>query len=74
MKNLQVLKNKDTNKIIKQAAWEVEQAAQETENLIFLIDLATVAMVAEYTKPTKDEPHTFNKAWNYPNAESQRKW
>ena len=31
----------------------------------FLIDLASIVMVAKDTKSTKDEHQTFNKAWNY---------
>ena len=40
----------------------------------FLIDLATVAMVAEDTKPMEDEPQTTNKASNHLNLKSWRKW
>ena len=36
------------------------------ENLKFLIDLATTAMVSEDIMPMEDEPQTFNKAWNHP--------
>ena len=47
MKNFQALYNEDANKMVKEAAWE-------KEILKFLIDLATIAMVAEDTKPTKN--------------------
>ena len=46
----------------------VKEAAQEKskeENLNFLINLATIVIVAEDTKPTKNEPQTFNKNWNH---------
>ena len=29
--------------------------------------MATIAMAAEDTKPMKEEPQTFNGAWNHPN-------
>ena len=54
----------------------LEQAAEEKrekENLIFLINSATIAMVAEDTKSTKDEPQTFYKALNHVTLESLRK-
>ena len=41
---------------------------------IKLIIFFYFAMVAKDIKSTKDEPQIFNKAWNYPNLESQRKW
>ena len=56
-----------TTKIVKQAI----QEKSTIENLNFLIDLA---MVTTDTKPLPEEPKTFTKAWNYPNATSQVKW
>ena len=37
----------------------------------FLIDLA---MVTSNTKPVPEEPKTFNKAWDHPDANSWAKW
>ena len=37
------------------------------KNLNFLIDLA---MMTTDTKPVPEEPKTFTKAWNHPNASS----
>ena len=48
----------------------VEQAACKRNILNILIDLATIAIVADDTKPTEDELHTFHDAWNHPNAKS----
>ena len=67
MKKLQASYNNDANKIIKQATWE----KSAIENLNFLIDLD---MVTTDTKPIPEEPKTFTKAWNHPNANSQAKW
>ena len=67
MKKLQALYNDNANKIVKQAAWE----ESTNENLNFLIDLV---IVESGTKPSLDEPQTFNEAWNHPNKESWRKW
>ena len=64
---LQALYSNDTNEIVVQASEE----KSTNENLNFLIDLA---MVASDTKPSLDKPQMFNKAWNHPNKESQRKW
>ena len=61
MKKFQASYNNDANKIIKKVA----QEKSEKENLFFLLDLATIAMVTEDTKPTKDEPQTFNDVWNH---------
>ena len=66
MKKLQALHNEDDNKIVKEVAQE--KASKENSN--FLIDLATIAMVAEYTEPTKDDLQIFIKACNHPNPES----
>ena len=41
------------------------------ENLIFLMDLTTIAMVVKGTKFMEDEPQTVNKAWNHPNPKLQ---
>ena len=43
------------------------------ENLVSLIDLATIAMEAKYTKSIKGELQTFNEVWNDANLDSQRK-
>ena len=66
MKKLQALYNDDANKIVEEAAQEKDVK----ENLNVLINFATIAKVAEDTKPMKDESRTFNKAWNHPNPES----
>ena len=60
--NLKALYNEDTNKVLEQAAWEKEKSN-------FLINQATIAMVAEDTKLIKDELQMFNKAWNHSSAE-----
>ena len=70
MRKLQASYNDDANKIVKEAA----QEKSAKENLIFLIDLATIFMLAMETKPTKHEPQTFNKAWNHHHSKSQRIW
>ena len=69
MKKLQASYNEATNIIVKGEAQE-KKCKTKFE---FLMDLAIFAMVEEDTKPTKDKPHTFSKAWNHPNVESQRK-
>ena len=63
MKKLQASYNDNANKIIKQAM----QEKNAIENLNVLINLA---MVASNTKPTPEEPQTFNEAWNNPNEDS----
>ena len=65
MTNLQASYNKDANNFVEQA----EQWKEVRENLIFLIDLATVGMVAEENVTTNEEPKIFNKAWNHPDME-----
>ena len=67
MKKLQASCNNDASKIVKEAAHE----KNTKENFNIMIDLA---MIASNTKPTKDEPWAFGKAWNHPNAESWSKW
>ena len=67
MKTLQASYNDDANKIVKQAT----QEKSGIENLNFLMDLALVIID---TKPVSEEPKTFTKAWNHPNAKSQAKW
>ena len=62
---LHALYNEDANKVVKEAA----QDKSAKENLNFLINLATIAMVVEDTKPNEDEPQTFDDAWNHPNFE-----
>ena len=52
MKIFQALYNEDSNKLVEQA----EQERATRGNLSFLIDLATIAMVTEDTKPIDDEP------------------
>ena len=66
MKKLQALYNEDANKIIKKATQD-----KAIENLNFLINLA---MVITDTMPASEEPMTFAKAWNHPNANSCAKW
>ena len=67
MKKLQALYNEDANKIIE----EVTQEKNAIANLNFLINLV---MVTSDTKPVLEEPMTFAKAWNHPNAHSHTKW
>ena len=57
IKKLQALHNDDVNKIGK----ETGQEKSAKENFYFLIDFATIAMVSEDTKLTKDEPQTSTK-------------
>ena len=61
MKKLQASYNYNANKIVKQAA---------IKKLKFLINLA---IVTKDTKPVSEEPKTFSKAWNHPNAGSHKK-
>ena len=42
-----------------------------SENLYFLIDLATITTKSV---PVPSEPVSFNKAWNHPDATCQEKW
>ena len=66
MKKLQALYNNDAKKF--------KQAAQEKcaiKNLNFLIDLA---ILSNNTKPSLEEPQTFNIAWNHPSKEFYKKW
>ena len=56
MRKLQASYNDNAKKIVKEAGQK-----KAKENLNFLIDLATIAMVAEDTKPMKNEPQAFNK-------------
>ena len=68
MKNMQTSYNYNANR--------VKQAVQEKsvkENLNFLIDLGTIAMITEDNKTTKEEPQIFNNEWNHPSDESKRK-
>ena len=39
-----------------------------------MFDLAAIAVVAKDKMTIKEESKTFNKAWNHPNEESQRKY
>ena len=66
MKKLQALYNEDANK-------NMEEATQDkaVKKFNFLIDLA---MVTIDTMPVPEEPTTFAKAWNHPNASSHAKW
>ena len=64
MKKLHALYNEDANKIIKEATQD-----KAIKNLNFLINLA---MVALYAKPVPEEPMTFAKTWNHPNANSMQ--
>ena len=52
MKKLQASYNDNADKIV----MEVTKKKDAKENMNFLIDLATIAMVAEDTKLTRDEP------------------
>ena len=65
IKKLQAVYNEDANKLIKQVA----QEKFAKQNLIILIAFATIAMVTEDKISTKDEPQTFNEAWNHANPE-----
>ena len=62
MKNLQASYNEDTIKIIKHAQQEIKVR----ENLNFLINLATIAIVTEDKTTAEVELSNFNKAWNHP--------
>ena len=42
-------------------------------NLNFLIDCATIIMVAEDKMTTEERSKMFDKAWNHADVESQRK-
>ena len=68
MKTLQSLYNEAANKNAEHSAPE----RTTKENLNFLIDLATTTIIAEDTKPPKDEPQMFNEALNHPDPESQK--
>ena len=61
--------SENANKIIEQA----KQEMAVNENLNFLIDFATTAMVAKVKSYTEEEPKNFNNAWNHPDMESRRK-
>ena len=63
IKKCQASSNDDANKIVEQAT----QEKSAIEHLNFLINLA---MVTNDTKPVPEEPKTFNKAWDHPNANS----
>ena len=62
----QALYNEDANKVIKEATQD-----KTVKNLNFLIDLA---MVTTDIIPVPEEPMTFAKALNNPNANSCAKW
>ena len=66
MKKLQASYNDNANKIIEQAT--KKGAIKE---LNFLINLS---MVNTDTKLVPEEPKTFAKAWNHPNANSHATW
>ena len=66
MKKLQASYNEDTTKIIKEATHD-----KAIKNLNSLINLA---MVTIDTMPVPEEPKTFVKACNHPNANSHAKW
>ena len=68
---LQTILNPKTARVIKKQALFDEDANKLWSKpckkklrffFSFLIDIATIAMVAEYTKPTEDEHKTFNEA------------
>ena len=44
------------------------------ENLYFLIDIATIVIVAEDKKTLKEEPKSFNEVWYHPDKEPQKEW
>ena len=67
MKKLQASYNNDANKI-------VEQASQEKNVIKNLNCLINLDMVTNNTKPEPDEPKTFTKTSNHPNANSCAKW
>ena len=58
MKNLQASFNEGTNKIMQQ----VEQEKVAKENLNFLINLATIFIVAKDKLTIKEEPKIFDEA------------
>ena len=66
MKKLRGSYNDDANKIAKKGTKE----KSAIKNLNFLINLS---MVSKDTKPVPEEPKTFTKAWNHPNANSCKK-
>ena len=39
-----------------------------------MIDLAFITIIAGDKVTMADQPQIFNKAWNHPDPESQRKW
>ena len=65
MKKLQASYNDNADKIIKDATH-----VKVSKNLNFLIDLA---MVTTDSVAVPEEPASFNKAWNHPNATSREK-
>ena len=69
MKNLQALCIDSNSKIVEQVVQE--KAAKE--NLNFLFDLATNAMVVDDIMSMKNELWVFYEAWNHSNPESQKK-
>ena len=66
MKKLQASYSDDAKNVVEKVA----QEKSAKENLKFMIDLA---MVAEVTKPTEDEPQPIIKAWDYSNSKSRQK-
>ena len=64
MKNLQAPFNKDVKEITDQ----VKQVKLISENLNFLIDLATIKVVAMVKKSTEEESKNINEA-NHPDVE-----
>ena len=52
----------------------IRLSSRPNKNLNFLIDLATITMVAKNEKTTEEEPKNFSEAWNHLGMDSQRKW
>ena len=67
MKKLKALYNNNANKNVKQAT----QEKSVVKNLNFLINLA---MATNDTTPVLEEPKTFSKASDHPNANSCAEW
>ena len=67
--NPKVLRSKKMQTSYNEDAKNVKQKAVR-EDLSFLIDLATIIMVAEDEGNTEEGPKNFNEAWNHPGMES----
>ena len=60
--------DEDAIKIMKHA----KQEKSAKENLIFLIDMATIAIAAKDKMTTKEEPKMFDEAWNHAQRNGER--